>query len=128
MKLIEALQEIANNKEVHFSTKLRGSELTVNYFGVDDFTTISGSMLSIGDIIRCLNQEIQCVKTNSKDVTDVKNKKIRKLGFIEENTFRKRQNGMTSEDRRLLDSNFRELGNKINEIIDKLNAEADKDG
>ena len=48
-------------------------------------------------------------------------KKIRKLDFVEENTFSKRQNGMTSEDRRLLDSNFRELGNKINEIIDKLN-------
>lgn len=35
--------------------------------------------------------------------------------------FSKTQNGMTKEDRRLLDSNFRELGNKINEIIDKVN-------
>lgn len=57
------------------------------------------------------------------EVEVIEDKKIRKLDFIEENTFSKRQNGMTSEDRRLLDSNFRELGNKLNEIIDKINEE-----
>ena len=54
------------------------------------------------------------------EVELLENKKIRKLDFIEENTFSKRQNGMTSEDRRLLDSNFKELEIKINEIIDYL--------
>lgn len=35
--------------------------------------------------------------------------------------FSKTQNGMTKEDRRLLDSNFKELGKKINEVIRKIN-------
>ena len=57
----------------------------------------------------------------NEDENIKEDKKIRKLDFIEENTFSKRQNGMTNEDRRLLDSNFKELGNKINEIIDVIN-------
>ena len=42
---------------------------------------------------------------------------IRTLGDIEEGHFMNRQNGMTKEDRRLLDSNFKTLGETINKLI-----------
>ena len=84
-----------------------------------------------------LNDEIEII--NDKKILQFDKEKVKignslleeekkipeKLDYCEENTFSKRQNGMTSEDRRLLDSNFKEIGNKINEIIDYLKSKGE---
>lgn len=51
-----------------------------------------------------------------------------KLDYCEENTFMikyKENSYLTREEIRLLDSNFKELGNKINEIIDYLKSKGE---
>lgn len=49
--------------------------------------------------------------------------KIYKLDWVEGNTFNKIQENsyLSKKEIQLLDSNFKELGNKINEIIDEVN-------
>ena len=115
MKVIDLLNKIANGEESDIITEFEFDKKIWNFFKLQDSEYCIDGWL--------LNQEI--VITKHKEIIE-EDEKIRKLDFVEENTFSKRQNGMTSEDRRLLDSNFRELGNKINEIIDKLN-ESDKE-
>jgi len=115
MKVIDLLNKIANGEESDIITEFEFDKKIWNLFKLQDSEYCIDGWL--------LNQEI--VITKHKEIIE-EDEKIRKLDFVEENTFSKRQNGMTSEDRRLLDSNFRELGNKINEIIDKLN-ESDKE-
>lgn len=50
-----------------------------------------------------------------------------KLGYCEENTFcdMRKPSYLSIEERRLLDSNFKEIGNKINEIIDCLESKGE---
>lgn len=61
------------------------------------------------------NFEMYCV------LADEENEELRKLDYIEENTlcnkFLGKVSCMSTEEMRLIDSNFKELGNKINEII-----------
>ncbi len=105
MKVIDLLNKIAN-EEVRHDIKIN----TRNYY-----CSIEEYLKKFGISEDTLNVEV----IGFDDIIE-EDKKIRKLDFIEENTFSKRQNGMTNEDRRLLDSNFKELGIKINEIIDYL--------
>ena len=68
------------------------------------------------------------VKENYNDYyedTPKEDKKIEKLDYCEENTFMKQKETtyLSQKERLLLDSNFKELGKKINEIIDKINVE-----
>ena len=111
MKVIDLLNKIANGEEVPKKIKFDDDNIIFEYNG-DYFNSKNGVFLEeYCHLTTSLNDEVVIIEED---------KKITKLDFIEENTFSKRQNGMTSEDRRLLDSNFRELGNKINEIIDCL--------
>lgn len=65
--------------------------------------------------IKSMNNEVEIIEED---------KKIEKLDYCEENTFMgkcKENSYLTREEIRLLDSNFKELGNKINELIDVFN-------
>lgn len=75
----------------------------------------------------CLNTDYYLfdILNDEVEILEEKNRIPEKLDYCEENTFSKRQNGMTSEDRRLLDSNFKEIGNKINSIIDYLKSKGE---
>jgi len=61
-----------------------------------------------------LNDEVEVIEED---------KKIYKLDWVEGNTFNKIQKNsyLSRKEIQLLDSNFKELGNKINEIIDVIN-------
>lgn len=104
IKVIDLLNKIANG-EIETNTEL--------FYKKEKYRHID-NLFENYYVEEVLNDEVEIIEED---------KKIRKLDYIEENTFSKRQNGMTAEDRRLLDSNFRELGNKINEIIDYINKE-----
>ena len=119
MKVIDLLNKIANGEEVPEKIKYDTKEMKYDHNKQDYlgyYSNGNGEWLFQYLFDRCRNTE----HFINDEVEIIEDKKIRKLDFIEENTFSKRQNGMTSEDRRLLDSNFKELGNKINEIIDYL--------
>ena len=111
MKVIDLLNKIANGEEVPKNIKVD-----------DKYYKWCNSMKDYEEenSYKYLVEELETEELNNEVEIIEEDKKIRKLDFIEENTFSKRQNGMTSEDRRLLDSNFKELGIKINEIIDYL--------
>ena len=67
------------------------------------------------------------LKFNTSQMNDeleiIEDKKIYKLDWVEGNTFNKIQENsyLSRKEIQLLDSNFKELGNKINEIIDYIN-------
>lgn len=79
------------------------------------------TLLKIKDDMKSVYENIDKVET-----LEEKKKIPEKLDYCEENTFSIRQTGMTKEDRRLLDSNFKEIGNKINSIIDYLKSKGDE--
>lgn len=109
MKVIDLLNKIANGEEVPKKIKFKDE---VFEFENGMYMSETNDYLEEYTDYTMLNNEVEIIEED---------KKIRKLDFIEENTFSKRQKGMTNEDRRLLDSNFKEIGNKINEIIDYIN-------
>ena len=76
-----------------------------------------------GEIQKCFTNG--WTKSLENKPLEEENKIPEKLDYCEENTFSIRQTGMTKEDRRLLDSNFKELGNKINSIIDYLKSKGE---
>lgn len=109
MKVIDLLNKIANGEEI---PRIQYDDIEA-YIGADGYLKDNyGDNVEWWIDKNWLNKELKIIEED---------KKIRKLDFVEEYIFSKRQNEMTNEDRRLLDSNFRELGIKINEIIDKLN-------
>ena len=61
-----------------------------------------------------LKDEIEIIEEEKK--IELPEKMIHNNNYLFSNT----QNGMTKEDRRLLDSNFKEIGDKINGILDYL--------
>ena len=67
MKIIDLLNKIANGEEVHFKTKLNGKEVGVNYYNDRDFSTSTGlGLLTIADIIKSLNDEVEIIKEEKK--------------------------------------------------------------
>ena len=122
MKVIDLLNKIANGEEV--PKKVKYEDMIFEYENGDYYIELENAdtytMLEHLTFNKNYNNR-EALQLELEEVEIIEeDKKIRKLDFIEENTFSKRQNGMTSEDRRLLDSNFKELGIKINEIIDYL--------
>lgn len=118
MKVIDLLNKIANGEKVpkEIQVKFKGYVYhdTYKFNKLENwYVTLDESTLMTINRTSYLDSEIEIIEEN---------KPIEKLFDNSANyNFSKTQNGMTKEDRRLLDSNFIELGNKINEIIDKVN-------
>jgi hypothetical protein len=67
MKIIDLLNKIANGEEVHFKTKLNRKEVAVNYYNDRDFSSsTSNEMLTIADIIKSLNDEVEILEEEKK--------------------------------------------------------------
>ena len=114
--IIQLLNKIANGEEVPKMIKYDGNIYYKkrNVYKHTNYYESEYNNLLIADIQNS-NQLNDLVETSGEE------KKLpEKLGYCEENTFSIRETGMTKKDRRLLDSNFKELGNKINFIIDYL--------
>lgn len=116
MKVIEFLNKMAKeqNYRPDFIFKSTKYEFQKEYGDYKNNWNNKWGIFTGWCINMILNDEIEIIEEEKKP--------IEKLFDNSANyNFSKTQNGMTKEDRRLLDSNFIELGNKINEIIDKLN-------
>ena len=82
MKVIDLLNKIANGEESDIITEFEFDKKIWNLFKLQDSEYCIDGWL--------LNQEI--VITKHKEIIE-EDEKIRKLDFVEENTFSKRQNG-----------------------------------
>ncbi len=113
MKLIEVLSKL-EKYEIPNKTKFKwGDRVVINKNGTlycnDMFFS---KILNFGNV-EALKEELEIIEED---------KPIEKLLDNSVNyNFSKTQKRMTKEDRSLLDSNFRELGNKINELVDEVN-------
>ena len=96
MTVIQLLNKIANGEETHFDTKLNDKSVSVRYYNDRNFSSSTDpEMLTIADIIKSLNDEVEIIEED---------KKIEKFEFGE-----------------IEDGEHYEIKRKINEIIDKLN-------
>lgn len=112
MKVIDLLNKIANGEEVP-----KKIQVYSDIFVFDDSNGVYEHEETRTQLLSIYNGNILNYEVRIKE-----DKKIRKLDWIEENTFDKMQNScLTAIEKELLDSNFKELGNKINEIIEVLN-------
>ena len=115
MKIIDLLNKIANGEEVPKKIKYNNNIYYEVGLGCYENYEIEEPTLiyAIGNTGH-LNDEIEIIEED---------KKIYKLDWVEGNTFNKIQENsyLSRKEIQLLDSNFKEIGNKINEIIDKLN-------
>ena len=108
IKIIELLSKIANG-EIGEHTEI---EHQVGYnFGYYNIMEFFDNYIVDK---QTLNMEVNLVDTP---------KKIGNLPYCEENTFKniKECSYLTDEERRLLDSNFKSINEKSNEIIDYIN-------
>ena len=102
MKVIDLLNKIANGEETHFDTKLNDKSVSVRYYNDRNFSSSTDpEMLTIADIIKSLNDEVEIIEEDKK---------------IEHYYFSVYQDDRLGG-REVVES----LENKINEIIDKLN-------
>ena len=78
-------------------------------------------------INRFIRNNVELIRLDNFEEIEEKKKIPNKLGYCEENTFmnKKETSYLSSEERRLLDSNFKELSNKINSIIDYLKSKGE---
>lgn len=114
MKVIDLLNKIAKG-EIDYTTKF-DAKVNMGYCGINEYF----ERYPINE--NYLNCEIEL------EDTPIEDKKIpEKLDYCEENTFmeQKETTYLSQEERRLLDSNFKELGNKINSIIDYLKSKGE---
>ena len=102
MTVIQLLNKIANGEETHFDTKLNDKSVSVRYYNDRNFSSSTDpEMLTIADIIKSLNDEVEVTEED---------KKIEKLN---------------TKDLFACDDNIRVYfaftWSKINEIIDYIN-------
>ena len=121
MKIIDLLNKIANGEEVPKKIKYYFREF--EFIGGAYEDKISGKDLCHYDYscMVFLNDEVEIIE-------EKKEKKIPdKLDYCEENTFmeQKETTYLSQKERILLDSNFKELGKKINSIIDYLQSKGE---
>ena len=115
MKVIELLAKIANGEETHFDTKLNDKSVSVRYYNDRNFSSSTDpEMLTIADIIKSLNDEVEVIEED---------KKIRKIKVdyspdIEEKIFY--EDGDKPRHCVLGDAGTELLINKIDEIIDYI--------
>ena len=121
MKVIDLLNKIANGEYPTIKDGINKYEYDKDE---NDYITGMGynyeHYFSNINILDYLNDEVEIIEED---------KKIYKLDWVEGNTFSKIQENsyLSRKEIQLLDSNFKELGNKINEIIDKLNEGEDNE-
>ena len=118
IRIIDLLNKIANGE----CFKAKSKTMIIN--------SRDGKGVSIGYLTKSLNNgsDLYLIQHLNDEVEIIEeDKKIYKLDWVEGNTFNKIQENsyLSRKEIQLLDSNFKELRNKINEIIDKLN-EGDK--
>lgn len=132
MKIIDLLNKIAKGEEVPKKIKYIGNtffwnESLCDYEANDFVKEISSSYLFRGLFVQNdsymneynLNDEVEVIEEE---------KEISKMIINDEFLFSNSHSGnMRREDRRLLDSNFKEISNKINELIDVINDMRDKE-
>ena len=82
-----------------------------------------------GNLFEYLFCEFQTIEllNFTVEILEEEKKIPEKLDYCEENTFKNKKETtyLSSEERRLLDSNFKEIGNKINSIIDYLKSKGE---
>ena len=118
MKIIDLLNKIANDEELPEIIKVRDTTYYLcesKRFGCRYFSEkkgFGGVKLSFDTSV--MNEKVEIIEED---------KKIYKLDWVEGNTFNKIQENsyLSRKEIQLLDSNFKELGNKINEIIEEIN-------
>ena len=114
MKVIDLLNKIANGEETHFDTKLNDKSVRVRYYNDRNFSSSTDpEMLTIADIIKSLNDEVEVIE-------DVTLKKLENLNMTKIDINKKGQvYGVTKEE---MISDIKTLQNWVNKIIDKLNS------
>ena len=127
MKIIDLLNKIANGEEV--PKKIKINKIIFEYQGDDylykDEDKKEYWLFSAGYTDKfewldsALNTEVEIIEEEKKIPE--------KLDYCEENTFMEQKEAtyLSPKERRLLDSNFKELGNKINSIIDYLKSKGE---
>ena len=133
MKVIDLLNKIANDEEVPKIIKVGNRIYNYEEFNIGrgekyfdaQWEKVKGYRYCYGNTYYYL--EIRDYNLNDEVEIIEDNKKIYKLDWVEGNIFNKIQENsyLSRKEIQLLDSNFKELGNKVNEIIDRLN-EGDK--
>ena len=122
MKVIDLLVKIANGEEVPKKIKYANCIYYLDDEWIDVCYRREDNKRIFEEffVFENLNDEIEIIEDTPKE-----DKKIEKLDYCEENTFMKQKETtyLSQNERLLLDSNFKELGKKINEIIDKINVE-----
>ena len=67
MKVIDLLNRIANGEETHFDTKLNDKSVSVRYYNDRNFSSSTDpEMLTIADIIKSLNTEVEIIEEDKK--------------------------------------------------------------
>ena len=110
IKIIDLLNKIANDEEVPKKIKWLGQ--TYEYNHNDRFYYQNGWSMYIDFYTEgnCLNDEVEIL--DEEEFEDIYN-----FCWNENYLFSNRQTGMTKEDRRLLDSNFKDIHDTINKLI-----------
>ena len=68
MKVIDLLNRIANGEETFFDTKLNDKSVVVKYYNDRDFSSSTDpEMLTIADIIKSLNDEVEIIEEDIKE-------------------------------------------------------------
>ena len=116
MKVIDLLNKIANGEATHFDTKLNDKSVSVRYYNDRDFSSSTDpEMLTIADIIKSLNDEVE-VTEEDKKIEKLETYDIAGNIFLEDCCFK-----YIPIDKKKLTANEQVFVDKINEIIDYIN-------
>lgn len=118
IRVIDLLNKIANGEEVPKKIK----------YEYKKFEFIEGAYEDEkGNDLCYYDNSCRVFLDDEVEIIEEEKKIPEKLDYCEENTFmeQKETTYLSSKERRLLDSNFKELGNKINSIIDYLKSKGE---
>ncbi len=129
IKIIDLFNMISKGEKLPKKVMSRGVDWelgdgTNHYFYLDD---CGNNKFTKDDLFEEL-YELHGLRFLNDEVEIEEEKEIpEKLDYCEENTFmeQKETTYLSPKERRLLDSNFKEIGNKINSIIDYLQSKGE---
>ncbi len=124
--MYELLKLIKENKDLPKKIKY-GNDVYVLQENPEDYATWLNDNLDLLNDVILEHFNIEDAIYLELEILEEEKKIPEKLDYCEENTFmnKKETTYLSSEERRLLDSNFKELGNKINSIIDYLKSKGE---